>query len=497
MTYPEILTPAVSKPRHNWLRKIHVSFVPGPLDPVSEETMTGLAEAFRSMGHTVQDAPDARTDVILTTARYGESMNWRKSLMLTARIRYQLDCNPTVFTIVHIRPDELAQLIKHFETALAKSPQNPADFEFDGLSPSAFNVLVEQGLRGGPILAIERIIQAQTKSIRILLVVGEEHPEYAYHFDLVGAYPRSFVEKDNRPAGFYDDIVMRITTTVSTREVTDHEVVGEMIPYEVWKSLDTPNAMRSAALELGKRQFFTDMVRIADLVPVPAVGGAIADQYSEGCFATWEPRLDALIATITGSARPVDKDNITEDELAVLTGVRPGGVGAYVRHVEGKRNDPPSSEAVEMMEMDAQLPVVDLGSSWGIEAQSPVVRSKLHGHRGVSAYDPQFVEYASLEAPYFHYIVSCATEAQAHGVKDAFSRAQALLDPADPRQVVFTVLPGHGMVVVEKWVPGKRPFQLLWEAMDAGHIVIDSHVPQGPIRYVPDADGLLVVEEFE
>jgi hypothetical protein len=113
-------------------------------------------------------------------------------------------------------------------------------------------------------------------------------------------------------------------------------------------------------------------------VQVPVVNAAVAEQYSEGCFATWEPRLGALIATITGSARPVDKDNITEDELAVIVGVRPDGKGALIRHVEGKRNDPPSSEAVEMMAMDAAKLELKLDSQKAFWSK----RSKLH-NRGV------------------------------------------------------------------------------------------------------------------
>ncbi len=78
------------------------------------------------------------------------------------------------------------------------------------------------------------------------------------------------------------------------------------------------------------------MIRINDLVHVPALEDAVSSQYSEGCFATWDPRLGALIATITGSARPVDKGRITEDDLAVISGVRRDGLGALVREVDGQ-----------------------------------------------------------------------------------------------------------------------------------------------------------------
>jgi hypothetical protein len=249
--------------------------------------------------------------------------------------------------------------------------------------------------------------------------------------------------------------------------------------------------MIAAGPQLGRRSFFTEMVRIADLVQVPAVADGVASQYSEGCFATWEPTLGALIATVTGSARPVDKDQIGEDDLAVIVGVRPDGVGAQVRQVEGKRNDPPSSEAVELMDMDRGLPSVQLEEGRRV----PVVRSKLHGHRGVASFDPRQVEHVPLDPPYYHYPVSCATEAQAQGIKAAFARAESLRDPGDPRQLAFTVLPGHGVVIAEKWVKGKDPFQAMWEAMDQGSLVVENRVPQGPLSYVPGPDGRMVLEE--
>ena len=145
--------------------------------------------------------------------------------------------------------------------------------------------------------------------------------------------------------------------------------------------------------------------------------------------------------------------------------------------------------------MDGPLPSMALGEDWGGSARVPVVRSKLHGHRGCTRYDPRTVEYAPMAAPYHHYPVTCATEAQARGITDAFSRSEALLNPGDPRSIVFTVLPGHGIVVVEKWAVGKAPFQLIWEAIDEGRLEITSRVPQGPIEYVDAGDGMHVVNE--
>lgn len=474
---------------HPWLRPIHLAVVSEPTTPLLKGMISSLMAAFRALGHTVQGSPDEQTDLLLTCASFARPLNWREAVMFTGRRRFGLKHTPTTITLIHARPEEFQELLGYFETALKKEPVEPADFIFEGLAASANQTLLEQGLRGGAILALERLLQAYSKSIRILLIIGNDEPQTAYLFDLVGAHPR--IEAGNREL-FYMEVALRIVTGLSTEEVTRHQVTGENIPLADWRALQTPSALRAASRELGWRGFFTRMVRVSDIVDVPAVGSAVAEQYSEGCFATWEPHLDALIATITGSARPVDKDNITEDELAVIIGVRPDGKGAIIRHVDGKRNDPPSSEAVEMMAMDEPLPRITLSleSHQGDKTiKVPVARSKLHGHRGVAAYHPEYVEFSPLDLPYYNYPVSCATEAQAKGIQQAFARAEALRNPDDPRQVVFTVLPGHGVVMVEKWNSVKAPFQLIWEYMDAGYLQIEAPVPQGWFTYELEGDG--------
>ena len=484
----------IMHPTHDWLKHINVSFVPGPMSGALENLMGGLLQRFEQLGHQVEEVPTDDTNVLFTTAAYGESISWRKGLLFSARRTYGLKKSPVIYTFIQITPKQFDDIMAHFTEALAKDPRVPDDFQFDGLSPTAHRVLIEQGDRGGPILCLQRMLQAQTKSIRILLAVGEESVERLYHFDLVGAYPVSLSSNGDH---FLTDIALRVATTESTQEITDHRIVGDLIEYEMWQGLSTPEAMKLAGQELGKRNFFTEMVRIQDLVHVPAINDSVASQYSEGCFATWDAHLNALIATVTGSARPVDKGNIEEDDLAVITGVRADGAGAEVRHVDGKANDPPSSEAVEMMDMDDLLPQITHETVGGVQSQVPVIRSKLHGHRGVRAFNPELVEYVPLDGPYYHYLVSCATEAQAVGIKAAFSRAESLLNPDDPRMAAFTVLPGHGLVVVEKWQDEKKALQLLWEFMDSGDFEIDSHIPQGEMHFELGDDGRMHLKEEE
>jgi hypothetical protein len=192
-------------------------------------------------------------------------------------------------------------------------------------------------------------------------------------------------------------------------------------------------------------------------------------------------------------ARPLNKDDVSEDDLAVIVGIRPDGRGTQDRHMTDKDSVSPSSESVEMIGMDRPLPRISLGAAWKNLTPVPVTRSKLHGHRGIAAYHPKHVEFVPLSPPYYHYLVSCAMDAQAAGIQEAFARSAALQNPRDARQVVFTVLPGYGTVIVEKWVEGKAPFQAFWEYMDAGYLQVDTRSPQGPIQCIAGSDGRILL----
>ena len=251
----------VANPTHSWLKQIEVSFTPGaaPMSGMLEELVDGLLDKFKDLGHTVVEKPTDNTDVLLTTAQFEESVPWRKALLFTVRHKFGLKESPVIYTVVQMKPKQFDEAISHLRTALAKKPVDPKDFLFEGLSPDSPRVLIEQGLRGGPIMALMRLIQARTKSIRILLTVGDEHPQRLYHFDLVGAFPESDYTSAN---AFYTDIVLRMVTTESTHEITNHQVMEPMVTRETWEAMSTPEAMTRAGKELGKRNFFTDMVRI-------------------------------------------------------------------------------------------------------------------------------------------------------------------------------------------------------------------------------------------
>lgn len=466
----------LSTPTHSWLKQLSVSYIPGSSAPagLADQVASQLMNYFRQEGHLTENTPSAETNVILTTAKLGEPLSWRDALLFTARRRYGLKHAPTIFTLVHALPEQFSEWMDRIEELLKGSPETASLFA--GIPATAAQTLYRQGQRGGAILYLLRILQIQTKCIRVLLVLGRDEPESAFLFDLVGAHPQIKFQ-DSR--AFYRDIAIRIMTAASTEEITNHQTVEPAIKQEEWANLSTINEMTRASQELGKRDFFTEMIQVSDVAEVPGFSEAISSQYSEGCFATWDAQLNGLLTTITGSARPVRKENITVNDLAVIVGIKPQRDGALIRKLEGHPNHPPSSEAVEMIGMDLHLPRIRLKS----EAEVPVIRSKLHGHRGVHSFDPKCVEYVALPESYLHYPVSCSTDAQYRAVQQAFASSSALQDPEDPRQIVFTVLPGHGVVIVEKWLEGKQAFEVIWEAMDKKEIEITNVIPQGPFRF--------------
>lgn len=465
---------ALHIPTHFWLKQLSISYVPGPSTGLSERVVSDLMRHFNEEGHSTSASPAPETDVILTTARLGEPLGWREAFMFTARRRFQLKHVPTVFTVVHATPDQFREWMAKVEAVLKES--SDAAPPFDGVPASASRTLLAQGKRGGAIMYLLRIIQIQTKSIRVLLVVGEEQPQFAFLFDLVGAHPQI---RFGDPQAFYKDIATRILTAASTSEITNHETVEPLIARGEWEGLATIEEMMRASHELGKRDFFTEMIKVSQVAEIPGFSEAISQQYSEGCFATWESSINGLLTTITGSARPVRKENITDQDLAVIAGIKPERDGALIRKVEDHPNHSPSSEAVEMIGMDLNLPRITLKNG----TQAPVIRSKLHGHRGIRSFDWTRAEYVSLPESYLYYPVSCSTDAQYRAVQEAFASSYTLQNPEDPRKVVFTVLPGHGVVIVEKWVEGKSAFEVIWDAMDQKVIEITNTIPQGPFTF--------------
>jgi hypothetical protein len=232
--------------------------------------------------------------------------------------------------------------------------------------------------------------------------------------------------------------------------------------------------------------FFTTPFYIEKILGYRGISDAISAQFSEGCYAIYEPDIPGMITTATGSARLVDKRAITRRDQAVVVGLKAGREGAIVRPVEGNDTVVPSVEAVELMGLCLAVPTHFRRNRQGERISVPNVRAILHGHLGVESFDPQHVEAVMLDPLFYTQLVSCGTGALANGTAAAFASSEALRTLDDPRRVVFLEQPGHGILVAEKWLPGDqpgRPFDLIHHALLAGHLRLSYEIAQGPVRW--------------
>jgi len=476
---------------HPWAHPIALTYYPAYMDRLLEPVLQELLGWFRANGSRVQPKPDRDTDLIITTARFGQPVPREEALLFHGKRMFGLGHRPQILTVVSLRRSEYKAQIAYFSELAEHPGEGPADHQYSGLGPRAVEVLLDQARRGGPEVALGRLMQAQTKSIRVMAVIGDEqeHPLRAIHFDLAGAHPTTDASDLRR---FAEDAGRRILTAVCAHEVDNHDLLPDPLPQAVWDSLTTPEAMIRAGQEFTRFGFFTTPIAIEKILGYRGgIGEAIAAQYSEGCYAVYEPQVAGLITTATGSSKLVDKRFISRDDQAIVVGMKPEGDGARVLTVAGRPAVLPSVEAVEMMGICEALPPYPLPNSDGQLSQAPPVRAILHGHLGVEAYDPQTVEAVFLDDLYYDYLVSCGTGALASGTARAFARSASLREPSDPRGVVFLEQPGHGVVIVEKWVDGKGPFESIRETLDSGRLRMTMRVPQGPVQWesTSGADG--------
>lgn len=466
---------------HAWVHPITLAYLPARLNPALEQILNTLLDWFRENDCVVQSEPSNQTDLMLTTAEADQPVDRNEALLFNAKRRFGLSRRPQVLTAAAISQARRQAWLDHF-AALAKQPESEAqEHRYPGLGPQAVEVLLEQARRGGPEVALGRLLQGQVKSHRVMAVVHDDdhRPLFTVHYDLAGAHPTTDAADPRR---FAEEAGRRIMTMLCTDEVANHTLLPDALPREVWDRLTSPEAMIRAGATFTQYGFFTTPVSVEKILGYRGIGEAIAAQYSEGCYAVYEPTISALVTTASGSSRLVDKRRITRDEQAVVVGVKPGRDGALVRPVEGMSPILPSVEAVEMMSIYEALS--DHAHGGGeLKERLPAGRAILHGHLGVESYDPARVESVFLDPPYYYYPVSCGTGALAEGTAAAFARSAALRNPSDPRSVIFLEQPGHGVVIVEKWVGGRSPFETIHQCLAKGYLKMTFDVPQGPVYW--------------
>lgn len=467
---------------HKWVRPISVAYMPGAMTPALEQILEALLDWLEPVGCTIQSEPTNETDLIITTTRYGLPIERQAALFFQAKRMYRLRHRPPVLTVIDLPETEYHRWLDHFASLAQNGHRSQTSFQYPALGPQAVEVLLEQAKRGGPEVALGRFLQGYVKSFRVMAVRSEagERPVAAIHFDLAGAHPTTLAV--DLPA-FAEEVGLRILAAACTEEVDHHDHLADPVPQQLWQQLTTPEAMIRAGTVFTEFDFFTTPVSIEKLLGYRDVNEAVSAQYSEGCYAVFDPDIPGLITTATGSAQLVDKRAISRNDQAIVVGVKPEKDGAIVRPVEGRGRIVPSVEAVEMMRICQAVPSHSRRNNLGNVVEVPNVRAILHGHLGVAAFNPELVESVTLPSPYYTHLVSCGTGALAEGTESAFGRSAALQNLDDPRKVIFLEQPGHGVVVVEKWVEGKQPFEVIHDFLTEGHLKMTLEVPQGEVAW--------------
>lgn len=461
---------------HSWLHRVHATALPGSGDE-SVTALTGqIMSWLKSAGNVVTLHPIPATNVILTTATFGKPVPLECAPFFNAKRRHRLITRPTVVTLVGMRSDEFKDWTEHFANLSAIRRTYP------GLGSEAGRILADQSRTAGPEVALGRLIQAQTKSIRaIVLVYGDNaRPLQAVHYSLAGAH--RVTSADNLDE-FVRDAGIRILTAACEREVHKCAYVSEPLPLRTWNALTVPSAMIRAGKRFGELGLFSSPVSIETLLGFRGLGDVLSRQFSDGCYAAFEPTISALVVTATGSWRSIDKAAIGQSEQAIVVGVEDASASVRVQPVEGFGRIPPSIEALEMVGICRAGGSHEVRDSEGLSASVPNVRAILHAHRGVDAFNPQRVERIVLDEMFEVFPVSCGTLPLAEASADAFRRSVALRDDHDPRLIVFLEQPGHGVILVEKWSEEREPFDAIHHALVSGDLVLSKRVPQGESKW--------------
>ena len=469
---------------HSWTHPISIAYMPGDNTAALDLACSALLDWLREAGCTVTDLPDNGTELIVTTRRFGDNVTREEALFFNAKRQYHLSSRPQLLTLVDVPEDEYQSLVQHF-TAIAQLPEEEASRkQYPGLGPQAAGLISHQARRGGPELAFARLVQGQVLSIRVMAIRTQAgHPYRAMHFDMAGARP---VTDATDLESFAEDAGPRVLAAVCAVEVNHHSFVDEPVPADLWESLSSPDVMVRAGSMFTQYGFFTTPLYVEKLLGYRGISEAISAQFSEGCYAVYEPDIPGLLTTASGSSRLVDKRSISRQDQAVVVGTRPDHEGAMVRPVAGMDRVVPSVEAVEMMGLCERVPKHRHLNSHGLPVIVPNVRAILHGHLGVAAYDPDLVEAVMLDPLFYTQLVSCGTGALAEGTATAFARSESLKDLHDPRRVIFLEQPGHGVMVVEKWPAtddGSQPFETIRDYLGTGILQMTLDIAQSLVRW--------------
>ncbi|MEU9558387.1 hypothetical protein [Streptomyces fumanus] len=266
-----------------------------------------------------------------------------------------------------------------------------------------------------------------------------------------------------------DRVRDRLVTAACATEVAEHyDIVRDALPAEAWDASPTPSALARAGRRMGRSGLLAPPQRLTDFV-----SAELAEMYelymgvrgySEGMLFAYDPELDCLVVTGSGSW-DVDKRDLTRDQLVAVEPRLVDGQRLRVLAPQGRLPLQPSVETWEVCALMEAVPKVRVGQDaagrWRPdphgEREVPLIRAGIHAHVGVTASDDSVIETVEPDREEFPYGFGCGTDLTVRVARTTIARSAAVRDAHDSRCYVRWPLLYHGEMAVELWKPGVPP----------------------------------------
>ncbi|KUH39024.1 MULTISPECIES: hypothetical protein [Streptomyces] len=292
--------------------------------------------------------------------------------------------------------------------------------------------------------------------------------------------------------GIADRVRDRLVTAACARQVAeDYDTVRDAITAEAWEAGGTPERLAAAGRRMGELGLLSPPLRVSDFV-----SEQLADMYeiymgvrgfSEGMLFAFDPELDCLVVSASGSW-DVDKRALTREQVVAVEPRLADGRRLRVLAPSGVLPMQPSVETWEVCALMESCPTVrvakDPSGTWVLdpngEREVPLIRAGVHAHVGVTSSDDAVIETVEPDREEFPYGFGCGTDLTVELARNTVRRSRAVNDPGDPRAYVRWPLLYHGEMAVELWKPGlpSQPFQGLLDLYGTAVRFTPDDVPQ-------------------
>ena len=260
------------------------------------------------------------------------------------------------------------------------------------------------------------------------------------------------------------DIRDRLVAVACATEVNDRlDRVPAAVQTDAFDAARSPHVLAAAGRRMGRLGLLPPPHRVSDYV---SVGMSAAYQrylgikgFSEGMMFVYDPDLQALVVTASGSFE-VDKRDLKPEDVVVVDHELADG-RLRVLSVTGADAKGPSVEAWEVCSLMAAAPKIrvskDASGIWRPDpngtVEVPAVRGGLHAHVGVDEADETLIESIPPDRAAYPYGFGCGTDLMVDVAAATVRRSQAIHDAEDNRSYVRWPMLYHGEMALELWTP--------------------------------------------